>query len=200
MGTPGFDLGLQAAQQRTLERQRIAEQQRVEQQNTVGAQLLDAINNASNVKDTRKNPDTGALEHNPEYDTAQQAKQQLLTQYVGLNSPAQHASFGQRLHGLIFGHPTDQQREPALNSAAAADQSNVAPPSPVQAAGEAVGDVGDTTPHPMATSHPVLDKMHAGVEALKNHLSAFAHPLPPQPQPDANLIAQYYRDPGEVAF
>src|SRR6516164_8648086 len=148
MGTPGFDLGLQAAQQRTLERQRIAEQQRVEQQNTVGAQLLDAINNASNVKDTRKNPDTGALEHNPEYDTAQQAKQQLLTQYVGLNSPAQHASFGQRLHGLIFGHPTDQQREPALNSAAAADQSNVAPPSPVQAAGEAVGDVGDTTPHP----------------------------------------------------
>lgn len=195
-----FDLGWQSAIQKKEQQRNIAEQQRVEQQNTVGARLLDAINNAANIKDTRKNPTTGELEHNPEYDDAQKAKADLLAQYVGLNSPEQHASFGQRLHGLIFGNPTPQHQQPALSP----NSSPTAPPEPpATTQGQAASPAPPAPQHPMApfpADHPA-HKITEGLSALGQHLKAFAHPNPPgppPPKPNVDEMAKWYRDPAEI--
>src|SRR6185312_9213244 len=124
-----FDLGFSSAARQNLQNQDIAEQQREHNQNTVGAMLMDAINQSSNIKPTMKD-DQGNVIPNPAYEQAQQDRRNLLQQYVTLNSPEQHATFGQRLHGLIFGHPTTQEREPALNPASASAPTTPAPTPP----------------------------------------------------------------------
>lgn len=192
-----FDLGWQTVAAKNQQNRAIAEQQRVERQNTVGAQLLDAINNASNIKPQTKD-ENGNIIHNPEYDTAQQNKVKLLQQYTALNSPEQHASFAQHLHGLIFGQPTDQHQQPALSP----NSSPVAPAPPPAQPGATPAPAAAEPPHPMApapTNHP-LHAITEGISALGNHLKAFANPLPPPTQPDPALMAKYYRDPGEVQF
>lgn len=196
-----FDLGFSSGNQQSLQRQQIAEQQRVQQQNTVGARLLDAINNAGDIKPQTKD-ENGNIIHNPEYDTAQQNKTKLLQQYTQLNSPEQHASFAQHLHGLIFGHPTPHTQQPALSP-----NSSPVPPAPdPNAAPSAAPPAPVEQPHPMgaaAPNHP-LHAITGGIKALgdaiKNHAGAFANPLlPPQNPIDPALIAKYQRDPGEVA-
>ena len=189
-----FDLGLQQAGENTRQDQLIKEQQRVQQQNTVGAQLLDAINNAGNIKPQTKDED-GNIIHNPEYDTAQQAKTKLLQQYTVLNSPEQHASFADRLHGLIFGHPTPHTQQPALTQNSSP---NEPPPPAVPTPIPGQSDIPAPPPHPFSTlpsDHPA-SKITEGISALGNHLKAFAHPLNAPPAPDPALIAQYQRDPG----
>jgi hypothetical protein len=194
MGT-SFDLGFSEANQRLMQQRQIAEQQRVQQQNTVGARLLDSINNASNIKPQMKD-EQGNIVDNPAYAQAQKDKQDLITQYMGLNSPQQHATFADRLHGLIFGHPTDQHQQPALSP----NSSPVAPPVPPPAQGQpAAPPPAATPPHPFETNNPILAKMQEGLGALKNHLKAAANPLTPPPTPDAEAIARNYRDPGQVA-
>lgn len=197
MGTTNvsFDQGAQQANERLMQRQQISQQQRAEHQNTVGALLMDAINQSSNIKPTMKD-ENGNVVPNPAYEQAQQDRRNLLQQYVTLNSPEQHATFADRLHGLIFGHPTDHQREPALNPASSA------PPAPgAQGQAPAVSPPATPAPppHPFsAAPHPVLAKFDEAVKGLGNHLKAFAHPLPAQAQPDADLIGKYYRDPAEI--
>src|SRR5215469_16495484 len=187
----------QQAEERRQQRNAIQEQQRVQQQNTVGAQLLDAINQSSNIKPTMKD-EQGNVVDNPAYAQAQIDRRNLLAQYTALNSPEQHASFGQRLHGLIFGHPTDQKREPALSPAGAET------PQPPAAASLMAPNAAPPAPqHPMAAPNPETEAMLAKgqgfMDKLKNHMAAFAHPLPAQPKPDVALMAKYYRDPAEVA-
>jgi hypothetical protein len=197
MGTSGYDLGKQAAQERLQQQNQIQAQQRLQKQNTVGAQLLDAINQSSNIKPQIKDPNTGELIDNPAYAQAQEDRRTLLSQYAALNSPEQHATFAQHLHGLIFGKPTPHTQQPALSpnsSPNAPDDTTtpVAPPTPAPAA----------PLHPMAPvppEHP-LHAITKGISALGEHLKAAAHPLPDQPQPDAALISKYYRDPKEVDF
>jgi len=188
----------QQAEERRQQRNAIQEQQRVQQQNTVGAQLLDAINQSSNIKPTMKD-EQGNVVDNPAYAQAQIDRRNLLAQYTALNSPEQHASFGQRLHGLIFGHPTDQKREPALSPAGAET------PQPPAAASLMAPNAAPPAPqHPMAAPNPeteaLLAKGQGFMDKLKNHMAAFAHPLPAQPKPDVATIAKYYRDPSEVQF
>ena len=188
----GEQLGASAANRDKL----IAEQQRVQQQNTVGAQLLDSINNASNIKPTTKDPDSGAEIPNPAYTQAQKDKQDLITQYMGLNSPQQHANFADRIHGLIFGHPTPQTQQPALSP----NSSPVAPPAPT--GGQPVAPPAPPNPSPLGAASPdhPLHAITNGIKTLGNHLSAFANPLPPPSKPDASAIARNYRDPAEVQF
>lgn len=193
----GFDLGLENAQQRLIQRRNQEEQQRVQQQNTVGAQLLDAINNASNIKPQTKD-ENGNIIHNPEYDNAQQAKQQLLQQYTTLMSPAQHASFADHLHGLIFGHADHRPQQPALSPNSSPNE----PSAPAQGQAPAPSSASPAPLHPMAPAPPdhPIHAISKGIRELGNHLSAFAHPLPLQQQPDPALMAKYYRDPAEVQF
>lgn len=197
MTNTAFDLGKEGSQQRLLQQRQINEQQRVQQQNVVGAQLLDAINNASNIKPTVKDPTSGADIPNPAYAKAQKDKQDLIAQHLSLFTPQQHATFADRLHGLIFGHPTDNTQQPALSP------DNPSAPLPASATppnGAATPPVAAPPPHPFEKGNPVLDKISEGIQGLKNHLSAAANPLPPPAnQPNAATIAQYYRDPGEVA-
>ena len=177
----GFDSGLAAAQQRWLERQQIGEQQRVQQQNTVGAQLLDSINNASNIKPQTKD-DNGNLIDNPAYAQAQKDKQDLITQYMGLNTPQQHANFADRIHGLIFGNPTPQHQQPALSP----NSSPVAPPAPPSGAPAGAAAPTSAAPaHPFSTTpNPVLSKMQEGISALGNHPERRGSPIPlPPPTP-----------------
>lgn len=196
-----FDLGWQSVAAKNQQNRAIAEQQRVEQQNTVGAQLLDAINNASNIKPQMKD-ENGNIVDNPAYAQAQKDKQDLITQYMGLNSPQQHANFAQRLHGLIFGNPTPGHQQPALSP----NSSPVTPPAPPPgaAAGAAPASAAPAPQHPMAplpADHPA-NKIMEGIKTLGSHLSAFANPNPPTPPPapEAAAMARNYRDPSEVAF
>ena len=195
-GETGFDVLARAAStQLPLQQQAIREQQRVQQQNTVGAQLLDSINNASNIKPQTKD-ENGNLIDNPAYAQAQKDKQDLITQYMGLNSPQQHATFADRIHGLIFGHPTPQTQQPALSP----NSSPVAPPAPPSGAPQGEAASPAAPPHPFSTTpNPVLSKIQEGIQGLGNHLKAFANPLPPPTPIDSAAIARNYRDPGEVA-
>ena len=192
----GFDVLAQAAPAAARQQQQIKEEQRVQQQNTVGAQLLDAINNASNIKPQTKD-ENGNLIDNPAYAQAQKDKQDLITQYMGLNTPQQHANFADRIHGLIFGNPTPQHQQPALSP----NSSPVAPPAPPSGAPAGAAAPTSAAPvHPFSTTpNPVLSKMQEGISALGNHLKAFANPLPPPTPIDSAAIARNYRDPGEVA-
>lgn len=191
-----FDLGFSQANERLMQQRQIAEQQRVEQQNTVGAQLLDAINNASNIKPTTKDPNGNEIP-NPAYAQAQKDKQDLITQYMGLNSPQQHANFAGRLHGLIFGEPTPHTQQPALSP----NSSPVPPAASSSAApGQPTPPPVAAPPHPFETGNPVLGKVSEGISALGNHLKAFANPNPPPAAPDASAMARNYRDPAQVQF
>jgi hypothetical protein len=199
MGTSGYDLGKQAAQERLQQQNQIQAQQRLQKQNTVGAQLLDAINQSSNIKPQIKDPNTGELIDNPAYAQAQEDRRQLLSQYAALNSPEQHATFAQHLHGLIFGKPSQHEQQPLLST-------NSSPNAPIPDANAAPTAAPTPTPaaplHPMASAppeHPLHAITH-GIKALGEHLKAAANPLPEQPQPDINLMSKYYRDPADVAF
>ena len=124
----GFNLGWQTEANKQAQERDIAQQQRTQKQNSVGAQLLDAINQSSNIKPTTKD-DQGNIIPNPAYGQAQKDRRDLLTQYSALNSPEQHASFADRLHGLIFGHPTPHTQQPALSPNSSPNE----PPQPVAA-------------------------------------------------------------------
>ena len=148
MGTSGFDLGFQANQQRQQQRNLINEQQRIQQQNTVGMRLLDSINQASNIKPQIKDPNTGELIDNPAYADAQKDRATLMSQYSALNAPEQHASFGQHLHGLIFGKPETNPQQPALSP----NSSPNTPPSPAPDANAA--PVSRSSSRPTSSNGP----------------------------------------------
>ena len=204
----GYDIGAQQVGAQILQNRGIAAQQRLEQQNTVGAQLLNAINNASNIKpptDPQTIADeTGNMVPNPTYiskkqayDEAQGKINDMTKQYMTLNSPEQHATFAQHLHGLIFGHPTDQHQQPALSP----NSSPVAPaPPPATSATPAPPDAtapGGGVSGPFATppaNHP-LNAITQGIKTLGNHLAAAANPLS-RLLPigvDPSMIAKYYQ-------
>ena len=120
-------------------------------------------------------------------------------------SPAEHASFGQRLHGLIFGTPTEHAQQPALSTyskpvAPMADPNQPAPPNPSPDPNAPGGGV-DHPLAPASSDHP-LHAITAGISALGNHLKSFAQPLPPQPNPvnSAEAAKMIPPNPSEVAF
>ena len=210
LSNPAWGQAGQEATERLAQRNQIKEQQRVQQQNTVGAQLLDSINNAGNIKPPtdpqtrvdesgKTGPTPVYLTKKANYDKAQKDKQDLLTQYTALNSPEQHASFADRLHGLIFGHPTPHTQQPALTQNSSP---NEPPPPAVPTPIPGQSDIPAPPPHPFSTlpsDHPA-SKITEGISALGNHLKAFAHPLNTPPAPDPALMAKYQRDPTEVQF
>ncbi len=211
-----FDLGFSEGNQRILQQRQLAEQQRVQNQNKTGALLLDSINNASNIKpptdpQTIVDEASGKTIPNPvylskqkAYDDAQKAKADLHAQYVQLMSPAEHASFGQRLHGLIFGTPTEHSQQPALstNSKPVAPMADPNQPAPVAPPPDPTAPGGGVD-HPLAAASPdhPLHAITKGISALGNHLKAFAQPLSPPAHPvDPAEAAKYYADPTQVAF
>lgn len=53
--------------------------------------------------------------------------------------------------------------------------------------------------HPMAKSHPILDRLNEGLDALGNHLKGFAQPTPPF-NPNANdALSRSYKSPISIA-
>lgn len=110
----------------------------------------------------------------PEYAKALQKREDLMKQYVAAQGPEQHASFGQHLHGLIFGQAP--QAEPVHGEA----------PQPPPASGAPSGT--PTPAHPFA-HNPVYAKLMEGLEGLGKHIEAGVHPLPKQPGPDYAELA-----------
>jgi hypothetical protein len=192
-----FDLGFQQTMEKKAQQRQIAEQQRIQNQNTVGMRLLDSINQASSIKPQVKDPTTGELIDNPAYADAQKDRASLMAQYSALNAPEQHASFGQHLHGLIFGHADHRPQQPALSPNSSPNELGQ---DPAQGQAPTSSAAPAPPPHPMAPlpqDHPA-NKIMEGIKTLGSHLSAFAHPPPAQQQPDTALMAKYYRDPEAV--
>jgi hypothetical protein len=131
------------------------------QRNAIGALYLNAI------QTPLPKPD------DPAYQAALQKREDLMKQYVGMLGPAQHASFAQHLHGLIFGQPDAAQ--PVHGNAPEPPQ-----PAPQQPSAPPVE-------HPFA-HNPVYAKIHEGLTALGNHLKAAGNPNP-QPGPDYATLA-----------
>lgn len=130
-----------------------------QQRNTIAALYLNAIQTPLPKTD------------DPAYKDALAKRENLMQQYVASMGPEQHASFGQHLHGLIFGEP--DTATPVHGNAPEPTPTTEVPP--------------DNTPpqsdHPFA-NNPVYAKIQQGLETLGNHLKAGAHPLPPPQQPD----------------
>lgn len=167
MGGGGFEAlasaGIQNAQ--AQEKQRIQEKQ--QQRNTVAALYLNAVNTPLPKTD------------DPAYPQALQKREDLMKQYVAAVGPEQHASFGQRLHGLIFGEPETAQ--PVHGNA----------PEPPAPTGQAPAPPVASQPqsnHPFS-HNPAYAKIQEGLAGLGKHLSAFKNPLPPQAGPDYATLA-----------
>lgn len=135
------------------------------QRNTVAALYLNAIQTPLPKTD------------DPAYKEALQRREDLMRQYVSAVGPEQHASFGARLHGLIFGEPDVAQ--PVHGNA---------PEPPPVAAGAPPAAPAPQSDHPFA-HNPVYAKIQEGLDGLGKHLKAFAHPLPPQAGPDYATLA-----------
>ena len=161
----GFDAlasaGATAAANEAAQRQAEKQQQR----NTIAALYLNAIQTPLPKTD------------DPQYQAALQKREDLMKQYVAAVGPEQHASFGQRLHGLIFGEPETAQPV----------HGNAPTPLPPPAAG-APPPAPPVSDHPFA-SNPAYAKIQQGLDGLGKHLKAFAHPLPPPASPDFATLA-----------
>ena len=127
----------------------------------------------STVKDAQ-----GNQVKNPAYDEALQKREDALKSYIYYLGPEQHASIGNRLHGLIFGEPAQPVH------------GNAPQPAPAPAGGPPApsGAPQPQSSHPFA-ANPVYAKIHEGLDALGNRLKGFAHPLPPQPETDWASLA-----------
>jgi hypothetical protein len=183
----GFDVLAQAGAQNAIDRAREAEQQRIASRNSTGALLLSAINTKLPATD------------DPAYQDALNHREDLMKQFIALNSPQEHATFADRLHGLIFG-----KNEPPPQPQPAAPPQQ---PQALDALGVPYGGPQDQTPqppvgvHPFAP-HPATGRIQQGLDALQQHLSAFAHPAV-KPNPalqniDFEGLAKEYKSPAET--
>lgn len=93
------------------------------------------------------------------------------------------------------------QAPPTIDAAGASDGSAPAPIQPpvvhdslgIPISDPTVAAAHQQPMHPMATSHPILDRFNEGLDALSQHLHAAAHPV--APTDNSQLLAQTYQSP-----
>lgn len=164
----GFDYLAQAGTQNAVRQAQERDAEKQQKRNAVAALYLNAIQTPLPKTD------------DPAYAQALAKREDLMKQYVSEMGPEQHASFGQHLHGLIFGAP----------EAAQPVHGNAPEPPPAPQSEPPISSVSGApqSTHPFATN-PVYAKIQEGLKALGSHLKAGAHPLPPEAQPDYASLA-----------
>lgn len=210
---------MSAANQRLTQRRDFENTQRLNHQNQVGALYMNAINTP--LPKPQMDDGQGNMVDNPAYHDAVGKREALMQQYAALTAPHQQATFGDHLHGLIFDTPKHETAAPLPEpeaTAPAGPQSLVDQFPPVNgetnelgaslAAPARTNELGDALPnapaapaqpmHPFV-SHPALAGIHAGLDALRNHLQAAANPVSPN-QPDFGTLAQSYTSPLEQQY
>jgi hypothetical protein len=172
-----FNIGFQGANDAALQQRAQQETQKQQQRAQTAALYWNAVQTPlppPTTKDADGNPIT-----NPAYTDAMTKREGAIKDYLGQLGPEQHASIGNRLHGLIFGPEHQDMQQSA--QAAQQEQAAAAPP-PAAPAGP------PQSTHPFA-GNPAYAKIQEGLTGLGNHLKAFAHPLPPPAAPDYALMA-----------
>lgn len=181
-----FDSGLNIGAGAAAKQVEFANQQRVAGRNAQAALIENALNNP---------------------DTAPADRAALLQQHAALFQPHEAPDLFKRLSGLIHG------QQPAPTTATAVVDPNAAPVAPPQPLPKDLLGIPITDPtvaaahaepmHPMATSHPILDRFNEGLDALGNHLKGFAQPTAPPTAAakaaDADVLARNYVSPTTVA-
>lgn len=212
MSTPA-QLFVQSANADVARKQEIEQQQKIARQAKLSAIVGDSLNALPLPKDDNGNPDI----NNPAYNDILQRRQKLIGSLLDEYTPTQHANVIQRIGGLITGNkqhamPHPDQPLPAMGTgphalaaqqgteqaaqAAQELQQNQIPQQPVESVPVASHPFTELPP-----GHPA-HKITEGLAALKNHLAAFAHPIPSKPDQSAlaNQIATSYQDPAQLQF
>ena len=175
MGT-SFNIGFQGANQAALQKRAQDQAQTDAQRAQTTALYWNAVQTPlppPTTKDAQGNPIT-----NPAYTDAMTKREGAIKDYLQYLGPEQHATIGDRLHGLIFG-PEQQEMQQSAQQAQTAQAANAPPPAAAPAAAPT---------HPFS-SNPAYAKIQEGLTGLGNRLKAFAHPLPAQPAPDYATLA-----------
>lgn len=178
-----FDSGLNIGAGAAAKQVEFANQQRVAGRNAQAALIENALNNP---------------------DTAPADRAALLQQHAALFQPHEAPDLFKRLSGLIHG------QQPAPTAAVDPNAAPVAPPQPlpkdllgIPITDPTVAAAHAEPMHPMATSHPILDRFNEGLDALGNHLKGFAQPTAPPTAAakaaDADVLARNYVSPTTVA-
>lgn len=203
MGAPGFAIGADTAQQQLQQQAQFAEANRIAGRNAQAALIENALNN----------PDTKPAD-----------RENLLAQHAALFQPHEAPDLFKRLSGLIHGQqpapvsaaappppPTHYQNELGDTVPHTLDANGQpTPPQPmprdllgIPITDPAVASAHAEPMHPMATSHPILDRLNEGLDALGNHLKGFAQPTaaptPEAKSADADVLARNYISPTTIA-
>lgn len=170
----GYELGVQQAERDIAQRNAQKEAQKQQQRNVLAGLYLNAVQTPLPKTD------------DPAYAEALKKREDLMKQYVTAVGPEQHASFGQHLHGLIFGQP--QAAEPVHGEAPQPQLEDAGAPLPPPAA--------STPQSSHAFAHnPVYAKILNGLDTLGKHLKAGMNPLPPPAPTDYSALAAAYQSP-----
>lgn len=171
-----FDSGLNIGAEAAGRQARFAEANRIAGRNAQASLIENALNNP---------------------DTAPADRAALLQQHAALFQPHEAPDLFKRLSGLIKG----QQPSPTADPNAAPVAPAAPPPKDLLGIPITDSDVASAHAepmHPMATSHPILDRFHEGLDALGNHLKGFAQPVAPdtaKTAADADVVARNYVSP-----
>lgn len=206
----GYAFGVQSAQQdlaRNFQRQ---EEQRVSARNAQAAVLENALNNPDANPEDRK----AILAQHAALFQPHEAPDLFARLSRLIHGQQQKAAAGATAQPTSSAAPVAPQIAPTYTNElgdtvahSTDDTGAVTPPSslPTDSLGIPISDpnvaVGHSAPlHPMATSHPVLDRLHEGLAALGNHLKGFAQPVAPaQVDPNAaDVVARNYQSPVAV--
>jgi hypothetical protein len=200
--------GFQAAYGHVAQSRQYAEEQRVAGRNAQAQQFENALQNPANDPNDPKlqasTDDTPDIANQKQAEVAKRTalRGQLFQQHAALFQPHESPTLFSRLGGLISGKvkpaPATAPAQPASSPAPTAPVTgsdsagpqvpvdpNAPPPAPIvkDALGIPITDPNVAAAHqeplhPMASSHPILDRFKEGLDALGNHLSAAAHPGP----------------------
>lgn len=224
----GANPGFMGAYQHVAQKRQFDEANRIAGRDAQAKQLEGAIQNPANDPfDPKLQPtvdDTAdvASQKQAEIAKRQAYRQQLFQQHGALYAPHEAPTLIQRLSGLISGKV--KPRSDIANSTSAAPgpaatapggpasanpvDPNAPPPAPVvkDVLGIPISDPDVAAAHQQplhpfqTTPHPVIGRIQEGLDALGNHLKAFAHPVQGRPDPNAtaNLLAQTYAAPETI--
>lgn len=184
----GLDLGAGVAANQV----KMAEANRIAGRNSQAALIETALNN----------PDTSPSD-----------RAALLQQHAALFQPHEAPDLFKRLSGLIHGQQPAAASQPTSSAAptapeTAGPQVPGAPAEPpkdllgIPISDPAVASAHAEPMHPMAASHPILDRFREAHEALSNHLKGFAQPVAPDPAKaaaDSDVLARSYASPVSTA-
>lgn len=219
MGAPGFALGVNTANQAAQRQFQQQEEQRVAARNNYVDLQKNVLNNPNlDPNDPALNDIKDPVAKQAEIDRRVAERSKATNNIAGAFQPHESGSLFKVLSGLIHGAPappntaTAIASQPVSTAAPTAPETN-GPQVPDAAAAPVVKDalgipISDPTVaaahqqpmHPMATSHPILDRFQEGLDALGNHLKgASIGANPPQHVNDVSNLAAGYESPTTIA-